>query len=442
MQCETSSTTPIATQPTPVVLANLPENWVVHVHQLGKMYQLFSRPLDRLKQALSLGRRKHYREFWALRNLDFVVRRGEVLGIIGRNGSGKSTLLQILCGVLRPSTGSFSRRGRVAALLELGSGFNPEFTGRENIYMNGAILGLPRRTIESRMESIIEFADIGPFIDQPVKTYSSGMFIRLAFAIATNVDADILVIDEALAVGDAAFQFKCMHHIEKMVSNGTTILLVTHDVNVVRSYCSRALYLQAGQLKYIGDCETATEMYLMEVRDVQARQFNQVVQRTGNPNGQERLRFGNARGHIRKVTLAVGSQTRNTIRGGERVRLAVDAQINADIAQVSVAFQLRNTRGQVVYGMDSSLCKVQFIPNSAGQFTAEFEFDAHLQEGHYSVAIRLEDRSDPLANLLIEKAVNVMLFEVSRKDRDFLGAVDLHGICRQSSEAPQFQASN
>lgn len=423
MQCE------VPTQQA-TAAPSLPDDWVLRAETLGKMYQLFDRPLDRLKQALLLGRRHYYREFWALRDLGFTLRKGEVLGVVGRNGSGKSTLLQILCGVLRPSAGCFHRRGRVAALLELGSGFNPEFTGRENIYMNGSILGLSRKQINERIDDIIEFADIGAFIDQPVKTYSSGMFVRLAFSITTNVDADILVVDEALAVGDAAFQFKCMHHIEKMVSNGTTIILVTHDVNMVRAYCTRSMYLQNGQMKYIGDCETATEMYLMEVRDAQAKQFNQNVKRTGDPNGQERLRFGDSRGHIRRVSLLAGDRVTSSVKGGTPVRVRIEATAQASVKTIGIVFQLRNNKGQVVYGMDSYTAGLRLAPDAEGKLGAEFDFTCDLQEGHYSVAVRLEDRSDPMANLMLEKAVNVMVVEVLRTERSFIGAVDLHGSCR------------
>lgn len=412
--------------------AHAHHDWVLQAENLGKMYQLFDKPTDRLKQALSLGSRTYYREFWALRNLNFGVRKGEVLGIIGRNGSGKSTLLQILAGILRPSTGLFRRRGRVAALLELGSGFNPDFTGRENIYMNGAILGLPRRQLEERISSIIEFADIGPFIDQPVKTYSSGMFVRLAFSIATNVDADILVVDEALAVGDAAFQFKCMHHVEKMVSSGTTILLVSHDVNMIRSYCTRALYLQGGELKFQGDCETATEMYMMEVKDVQARQFEHSVQQKDGGNGLDRVtRFGTTRGHIRRVTMGSGSQSRMVVRGGERVWFRVEADVDASIREVSINIQLRNTRGQVLFAQNNGHSKLKLCPAGRGKVAVEFEIDCLLQEGHYSLTVRLDDASDPLADLLLEKAVSVLVFEVARSDRLFNGIIDLHGLCRE-----------
>lgn len=407
------------------------QDWVLEVQGLGKMYQLFDRPSDRLKQALTLGRRQYCREFWALRDLSFCAHRGEVLGVVGRNGSGKSTLLQTLSGVLQPTEGMFRRRGRVAALLELGSGFNPEFTGRENIYMNGAILGLSRRQIDRRLDQIIEFADIGPFIDQPVKTYSSGMFVRLAFSIATNVDAELLVVDEALSVGDAAFQFKCMHHMEQMVSKGTTILLVTHDVNLIRAYCTRAMYLQGGEMKFIGDCETATEMYLMEIRDLQARQFDHQVRHTEPSMGTNRLRFGDARGQIVQVTLGVGRDTRTVFRGGERLRLCVEARVDPSVSRAGILFQLRNLRGQVIYGLDTSKVNMPLTPDAEGRVAAEFEFDCDLKEGHYAVAVRLDDWSNPIECQLLEKAVNVVVFQVVRECA-FNGVADLHGTVREA----------
>jgi lipopolysaccharide transport system ATP-binding protein len=214
-----------------------------------------------------------------------------------------------------------------------------------------------------------------------------------------------------------------------MVASGTTILLVTHDVNMVRAYCTRAIYLQGGQMKFIGDCETATEMYLMEVRDAQARQFNQVVQRTGDPNGKERLRFGDSRGHIRKVTLSSGGKVTSVVKGGSEMTLEIQAHVDKSVKTAGVVFQVRNNKGQAIYGMDSYLSKVVPQVDADGNLAVRFTFSCDLQEGHYSVAVRLEDRSDPLANLLLEKAVNVMVLEVERSERSFIGAVDLHGSC-------------
>ena len=240
---------------------------VISVHNLGKVYHLYDKPSDRLKQAFLWGRKQLFREFWALKDVSFDVKRGEVLGLIGRNGAGKSTLLQIVCGILQPTVGSAKVSGRTSALLELGSGFNPEFTGRENVYMNATILGLTRAEIDERYSKIVEFAEIGQFIDQPVKTYSSGMTMRLAFSIAVHVDSDVLVVDEALSVGDVAFQFKCLHHLESLLERGVTILLVSHDIQLIKGYCTRAAYLKNNRLEFIGDCETATELYVKDMRE-------------------------------------------------------------------------------------------------------------------------------------------------------------------------------
>src|SRR5277367_763528 len=259
---------------------------IISVKDLGKIYHLYNKPIDRLKQAFLWGRKKLFREFWALKGVSFDVKRGEVLGLIGRNGSGKSTLLQIVCGVLKPSSGVAQVKGRVAALLELGSGFNPDFTGRENVYMNGAILGLTKTQIDQRYDDIVRFAEIGAFVDQPVKTYSSGMVVRLAFSIAVHVDAEVLVVDEALSVGDVAFQFKCLHHLESLLERGVTILLVSHDVQLVKGYCTRAIYLKNNAMEYYGDCETATEMYLKDMRAQKAQMLAEAkAEAETNPQG-------------------------------------------------------------------------------------------------------------------------------------------------------------
>ena len=220
---------------------------IVRARDLGKCYRIFNNPKDRLKQALFKHRRQYFREFWALRHVDFELMRGESLGIIGRNGSGKSTLLQILCGTLTPSEGESSASGRLAALLELGSGFNPDFTGIENIYLYASLLGLKKQEIDARLDAILSFADIGEFTQQPVKTYSSGMAVRLAFAVVANVDADILIVDEALSVGDVFFVQKCMRFINKF-KESNTLILVTHDTQSVLSVCTHGLVLSGGRM--------------------------------------------------------------------------------------------------------------------------------------------------------------------------------------------------
>ena len=235
---------------------------VIRLRGVAKTFSIYERPHHRLF-AMLFGTRWHtwHRDFHALRSIDLDVGRGETLGIIGRNGSGKSTLLQIICGILAPTHGTVETRGRIAALLELGAGFNPEFTGRENVFLNGAVLGLTRDEIEARFDTIVAFADVGDFIDQPVKTFSSGMFIRLAFAVAINVEPEILIIDEALAVGDEAFQRKCYARIQRIRENGATVLFVSHSAGTVAELCDRVVLLDAGEMLALGPPKPVISRY-------------------------------------------------------------------------------------------------------------------------------------------------------------------------------------
>ncbi len=261
------------------------DNIAIRVKEVGKCYHIYSRPRDRLKQFFLPGLRRliglsstdYYNEFWALRDVSFEVRRGQTVGIVGRNGAGKSTLLQLICGTLTPSCGGLDTNGRVAALLELGSGFNPEFTGRENVYLNGAVLGLSSQEIDARFEAIVEFADIGLFIDQSVKTYSSGMMVRLAFAVIAHVDADILVVDEALSVGDVFFQQKCHRFLRNFQAEGGTILFVSHDTGAVTALCDSAILLsrEQGYRCKQGDTEEICRIYLNELYQERATSIAQ-----------------------------------------------------------------------------------------------------------------------------------------------------------------------
>ena len=250
----------------------------ISVKGLGKCYQIFSSPKQRLLQGLIGGRKKLYKEFWALRDVSFELKKGETLGVVGRNGSGKSTLLQMLCGTLRPTEGQLSCKGRVAALLELGSGFNPEFTGIENIFLNASLLGLKQKEIETQLDQILSFADIGDHVYQPVKTYSSGMALRLAFAVQANLEPDVLIVDEALAVGDELFQKKCFSHLNQLKEHGTSILLVTHSCAQIIQNCDQALLLHRGESQLIGQPSFITTTYqqLANAPDVQ---WKEVIKR-------------------------------------------------------------------------------------------------------------------------------------------------------------------
>ena len=243
-------------------------NIAISVSNLSKSYQIYNTPRDRLKQFVmprlrrltGKAHKQYFHEFWALKDVTFEIKKGETVGIIGRNGSGKSTLLQIICGTLNPTSGSIQTNGRIAALLELGSGFNPEFTGRENVYMNASVLGLTNQEIDERFDKIVAFADIGDFVEQPVKTYSSGMMVRLAFAVIAHVDADILVIDEALAVGDVVFTQKCMRFLRKFMDQGT-VLFVSHDSASIINLCQHALWLNKGKIEHIGIAKDVVQSY-------------------------------------------------------------------------------------------------------------------------------------------------------------------------------------
>ncbi|MBZ9636645.1 ABC transporter ATP-binding protein [Clostridium sp. FP1] len=246
----------------------------IKVENLSKIYKLYAKPLDRLKESLSPSKKKYSREHYALNNISFEVKKGETIGILGTNGSGKSTLLKIITGVLTPSMGNIKVNGKISALLELGAGFNPEYSGLENIYLNGTMMGYTKEQMDQRVNLIMEFANIGEFIDQPVKTYSSGMFARLAFAVAINVEPDILIVDEALAVGDIRFQIKCMDKMKKMMEGGTTVLFVSHDINAIRRFCMKAIWLNDGFMKEIGEVNRIADKYLDFLKCAQVQEEN------------------------------------------------------------------------------------------------------------------------------------------------------------------------
>ena len=240
---------------------NVESKNAIEIRNLSKMYKLYNRPLDRLKDSLGLSRKKLYKEHYALKDVSFDIGEGECVGIIGTNGSGKSTILKIITGVLAPTAGTVTVNGRISALLELGAGFNPEYSGMENIFLNGTMLGFSEEEINARLDEILSFADIGDFIHQPVKTYSSGMFVRLAFAVAINIDPEILVVDEALSVGDVFFQAKCYHKFEEFKKQGKTILFVSHDLGSISKYCDHVILLNQGVMLDEGTPKAMVDMY-------------------------------------------------------------------------------------------------------------------------------------------------------------------------------------
>lgn len=244
---------------------------IIDIKHLNKVYNLYDKPIDRLKEVLSPTHKCYHREHYALNDISLEIKKGESVGIVGKNGSGKSTLLKIITGVLNPTSGEINVKGKISALLELGAGFNPEYTGIENIYLNGTMMGYSKAEMDEKVDDIIAFADIGDFINQPVKTYSSGMFARLAFAVSINVEPEILIVDETLSVGDTRFQIKCMDKMKEMMEGGTTVLFVSHDINAIRRFCTKCVWINEGRLKEIGSVNTVSDHYMdfLKILDVE-----------------------------------------------------------------------------------------------------------------------------------------------------------------------------
>jgi ABC-type polysaccharide/polyol phosphate transport system ATPase subunit len=376
---------------------------------VGKCYHLYANPKDRLKQTLWRGRRQFYREFWALRDVSFDLRKGESVGIIGRNGSGKSTLLQILAGILQPTEGQVTVRGRVTALLELGSGFNPEFTGRENVRMQAAIMGFTPEQVDARMDEILAFADIGDFIDQPVKTYSSGMSVRVAFAVQILLDPDILIVDEALAVGDTAFQFKCISRMRKLLDRGVMVVLVTHDPNTVRTFCQKALWLHEGRVQLAGGPLEVTSQYLQFLfgppkpaapapanrEPPETRPACGVLRPLEPLNGRRDLiRWGNGDIRVEGVALDNGSVGAAPVfEHGCPLHLefSIRAERDVPLDTLGVGFAFRNTKGLDIVTYTTYDVGERLPPLRAGQslhFT--FDLDNFLAPGDYALVLNVE----------------------------------------------------
>lgn len=402
----------------------------IRVQNLSKCYQIYDNPGDRLKQFVAprikrlLGKphAPYFREFWALKDISFEVKRGETVGIIGRNGSGKSTLLQIICGTLTPTGGAVQTNGRIAALLELGSGFNPEFTGRENVYLNAAVLGLSKEEVDARFDKIAAFADIGEFIDQPVKIYSSGMYVKLAFAVIAHVDADILVIDEALAVGDAVFIQKCMRFIRAFQERGT-LLFVSHDTASVQNLCKSAIWLGNGQMKLIGTSKEVAEAYLqytlqevygqevkLTLMNEPARELSADAVSVPMPTPlvhkyeekltvQDNLSSANGwkTGMADITSLALSKMDGNmdiVYEGGENVCLTITAIAHVDLANPILGFNFKDRLAQDLFGENTlPFTTTHKRTVKAGQsFTARFEFKLPmLPNGQYVIMASVAD---------------------------------------------------
>lgn len=439
----------------------------IKVENLSKCYHIYDQPRDRLKQMIlprlqrlvGMRPRRYYREFWALQDISFEVKKGETVGIVGRNGSGKSTLLQMICGTLNPTSGEVLTNGRIAALLELGSGFNPEFTGRENVYLNGAVLGLSRDEIDERFDEIVAFADIGNFIEQPVKTYSSGMMVRLAFAVAVNVAPDILIVDEALAVGDWLFQKRCFQKIEQLVSNGTTLLFVSHDQESVRTLTHRALLLAHGQSLAWGTSSEVVLEYRKLLHEEESAYFTALLnetetmtdipssaaepvetpERTNTRSGLMEFGDGHARITGVRVFNSVGEEC-SSFYPGEQLRINVRCQALATAYNLNVAIRLRNKEGVKVYSWGTLNQDISRYSDGHAQdifwerkfhfneeFSVDFLCDCPLGMNLYEVqaCLSFEATPDYLQQRILHWVDEAAFFKVLvRKEAYFFG-----GIC-------------
>lgn len=375
----------------------------IRIREVSKIYRLYDNPMDRLKEALRLSRKTRYSEYFALDRISFDVKKGETVGLIGTNGAGKSTLLKIVTGVLSPSSGEAVVNGKIAALLELGAGFNMEYTGIENIYLNGTMSGFTREQMKEKIDDIVEFAGIGDFINQPVKTYSSGMFARLAFAVAINVEPDILIVDEALSVGDIYFQAKCFKKMDEIKKNGTTILLVTHDLSSVVKYCDKAVLLNKGRFVEEGSPKKIVDIY----KKILVNQYDEAekehdgdthknetlvtAEQVGN-TWKEHLRinddqlfYGNGKANIIDFGIFDNKgQITNVIMKNTEFVLKIKVKFNEDVESPIFAYTFKNEKGVEITGTNTMFEKAMVSDAKREDvYTIEFRQNMTLQGGEY-----------------------------------------------------------
>jgi len=350
------------------------KEYSIRVDNLSKVYKVYNVPMDRIKEALNPKRKNYHKDFYALNGVSFDVQKGETLGIVGKNGSGKSTLLKVITGVLSPTTGNVVANGKVSALLELGAGFNPEYTGIENVYTQGTLMGYTKLQIEEKLKDILEFADIGEFATQPVKVYSSGMFARLAFATAINVEPEILIVDEALAVGDVAFQKKCIDKMKEIRENGTTILFVSHALEQVKRFCTRAIWIKDGVVEMDGNVTHTVDAF--------ANYLNREI------------------GIIKKIELKAPTVSNNDLleildleinrevyETGDYFECTIDYHVNKKIEDLLVGVAIHTVDGKYVFGPNTALDKFE-IPNEKGKYGITYKIPClNLLSGEYIIDV-------------------------------------------------------
>lgn len=431
----------------------------IRVQNLSKCYQIYDTPRDRLKQFVvphlqglaGQAPKQYFREFWALNDVSFEVKKGETVGIIGRNGSGKSTLLQMICGTLNPTSGRIQTNGRIAALLELGSGFNPEFTGRENVYMNASVLGLSNEEIDTRFNDIVAFADIGDFIEQPVKTYSSGMMVRLAFAVQSQVEPDILVVDEALSVGDAKFQAKCFERLRQLKEEGTSILLVTHSSEQIVTHCAKAILLDGGVAVEYGEPRHVVNRY-MDILFGKEKQEAPVlcnhdtdtpqaikdplrtllstthdVLSTRHGYNPHEYRWGDGVALILDYCLtADGEHYPTAVSTGQMIVLRLSIKFLRNLVRPILGLTLKTREGVTVYGVNSEtadLSSFQALGVAGTVVEAQAMFQCRLAQGDYFVSLGIATKEGE--NVIPhDRRYDVIHLQV-RPEKSFFGLIDL-----------------
>lgn len=418
------------------------EEIAISLQNISKCFKRYNHPVDRLKEIL-LPQKTYAREFWALRDINLEIPKGQTVGIVGRNGSGKSTLLQIIAGTLSPTKGNLNVKGRISALLELGSGFNPEFTGRQNVFFNGRLLGLTQQEIENRFDEIAGFADIGDFIEQPVKTYSSGMFVRLAFAVAVNVDPEILIVDEALAVGDVVFQHRCMRRMRALMDSGVTTLFVSHDSGAIKTLCNSAVMINDGQIYITGlpnaviidylklvtdlelglstpDLESDKKVQIKEENSAEKIAVNSSISEL-NSNEQYKAEFkrrGSGKARIEKVNLlnSLGEDAGESPVFGfnEEVTLAVSVKAYEPLQSCIIGFFVCDKNGNELIGSNTLEENIR-IRNMEADETLEilFKFHLPLRTSSYSITVA---GSENYESLTFDWIDNAMVFQVLPPD--------------------------
>lgn len=404
----------------------------IKVKKLSKCYQIYNQPHDRLKQSVyprlqGLAGRpqgQYFREFWALKDISFEIMKGETVGIVGRNGSGKSTLLQMICGTVNPSSGEIQTNGRIAALLELGSGFNPEFTGRENVYMNASILGLSKEEIDEKFDDIAAFADIGHFMEHAVKTYSSGMVARLAFSVAIQVDPDILIVDEALSVGDMAFQEKSFTRMKKIRDQGTAILFVSHSTSAVRNFCDRAIWLDAGNMRGMGErlsiCDEYQKMMEQEIR---LESSHAASNRSNGVSSQ-----GAVPSEERKISIVSVVSDKLSYRMGDDLRIEAGLRFSGTPPQFGVGVILYDLKGNVVTILNTLRDNIVF--HEKKEKVTLLIRDNHLAPGEYTVSISVSDEQGMFSYDKLDACLQIKI----EMERSANGFAKVDGIVRCEHE--------